>query len=258
MVTRRDIGVSFAPAKRAAVWPRPPRAGPLAGALALAAGRGGMAHHRLAAAGLASLLQHLGNEALALALAPVLRGAGRTRKSSSRRSVMAARKLRRVLSCEARGHACIARASRPTRHGGEAAPCRATPCADRLSTRPGAASFCLPPLPFAVAQGVGGPAALCCSQPAGERADGRAGAAGRARSRQDACTVDGCAGCCAKRGATARAARATTRRQQPERHARWHDERHGNVQRIGGRHGRVSSLTGCATPITADALTGPK
>jgi hypothetical protein len=33
---------------------------------------------------------------------------------------------------------------------------------------------------------------------------------------------------------------------------------HGNVQRIGGHHGRVSSQTGCATPITADALTGPK
>jgi hypothetical protein len=30
------------------------------------------------------------------------------------------------------------------------------------------------------------------------------------------------------------------------------------AQRIGGHHGRVSSQTGCATPITADALTGPK
>ena len=50
----------------------------------------------------------------------------------------------------------------------------------------------------------------------------------------------------------------TTRRQPLERHARWHDERHDNVQRIGGHHGRVSSQTGCATPITADALTGPK
>ena len=28
------------------------------------------------------------------------------------------------------------------------------------------------------------------------------------------------------------------------------------MQRIGGHHGRVSSQTGCATPITADALTG--
>ncbi|RYP44900.1 hypothetical protein DL770_011450 [Monosporascus sp. CRB-9-2] len=33
---------------------------------------------------------------------------------------------------------------------------------------------------------------------------------------------------------------------------------HGNVQRVGGHHGRDSSQTGCATPITADALTGPK
>jgi hypothetical protein len=32
---------------------------------------------------------------------------------------------------------------------------------------------------------------------------------------------------------------------------------HG-VQRIGGHHGRDSSQTGCATPITAAALTGPK
>jgi hypothetical protein len=51
-----------------------------------------------------------------------------------------------------------------------------------------------------------------------------------------------------------RTARATTRKQPAERHARWH----GNAQRIGGHHGRVSSQTGCATPITADALTGPK
>ena len=33
---------------------------------------------------------------------------------------------------------------------------------------------------------------------------------------------------------------------------------HGNVQRIDGHHGRDSSQTGCATPITTDALTGPK
>ena len=39
---------------------------------------------------------------------------------------------------------------------------------------------------------------------------------------------------------------------------RWHDKRHGGVQRIDGHHGRVSIQTGCATPITADALTGPK
>src|SRR5690554_274797 len=40
-------------------------------------------------------------------------------------------KLWRVRSCEARGHACIGAIPAPP------------PCADRLSTRPGAASFCL-------------------------------------------------------------------------------------------------------------------
>ena len=119
---------------------------------------------------------------------------------------------------------------------------------------------CLPPLPFAVAQGVGGPAALCCLQPARRRTRrwtrwGRRSGAFEARrlhgGRLRRMLREARRDC-------ARAARATTRRQQPERHARWHDERHGNVQRIGGRHGRVSSLTGCATPITADALTGPK
>jgi hypothetical protein len=33
---------------------------------------------------------------------------------------------------------------------------------------------------------------------------------------------------------------------------------HGSVQRIGRHHGRASSQTRCATPITVDALTGPK
>src|SRR5690606_19387955 len=81
-----------------------PRAGALAGA-----GRPRTAHRRLAAAGFAGLLEHLGNEALPLALAPVLRGAG-----AHAEIVVAAVghgcapcKLWRVLSCEARGHACI-------------------------------------------------------------------------------------------------------------------------------------------------------
>ncbi len=80
----------------------------LAGACAAATGCG-MAHRGLAAAGLARLLEHLGNEALALALAPVLRGAG-----AYPEIVVAAVghgcapcKLWRVRSCEARGHACI-------------------------------------------------------------------------------------------------------------------------------------------------------
>ena len=33
---------------------------------------------------------------------------------------------------------------------------------------------------------------------------------------------------------------------------------HGDVQRIDDLHGRDSNQTGCATPITADVLTGPK
>jgi hypothetical protein len=44
----------------------------------------------------------------------------------------------------------------------------------------------------------------------------------------------------------------------PDQHARWHDKMHGNVQRVGGHHGRFSSQTGCAMPITVDALIGPK
>jgi hypothetical protein len=136
MVTRRDMGVSFAPAKRAAVWPRPSRE---PGRWPVPAAR--TAHRRLAAAGFAGLLEHLGNEALPLALAPVLRGAG-----AHAEIVVAA--VGHGCSCKlgVSGRAkhadmpALARASRPTRHGGEAAPCRATPCADWLSTRPGAAS----------------------------------------------------------------------------------------------------------------------
>ena len=97
----------------------------------------------------------------------------------------------------------------------------------------------------------------CCasSQRAGERGDGhRPGAfearrlhVGRLRRRQREVRCE-----------CTRTARATTRRRPAERHARWHDKMHGNVQRVGGHHGRDSSQTGCATPITADALTGPK
>ncbi len=71
------------------------------------------------------------------------RGAPGNRRRGGR-SWQRPRKLRRLRACEARGHACIGAGLRPTRHGGKAAPCRATPCADRPSTRPGAASFVLP------------------------------------------------------------------------------------------------------------------
>ena len=132
------------------------------------------------------------------------------------------------------------------------------PRADWLSTRPCAASFCLafrlcPSLALRAAA-----ARRCCcasSQRAGERGDGhRPGAfearrlhVGRLRRRQREVRCE-----------CTRTARATTRRRTVERHARWHDERRGKVQRIGGHHGRVSSQIGCATPITANALTGPK
>ncbi|CAM5187914.1 hypothetical protein CDEN61S_01603 [Castellaniella denitrificans] len=81
------------------------RAGPLAGAPPGAAGSARTAHSGLAAAGLACLLEHLGDEALA----PILRGAG-----ADAEIVVAAVghgcvpcKLRRVRSCEARRHARI-------------------------------------------------------------------------------------------------------------------------------------------------------
>lgn len=144
--------------------------------------------------------------------------------------------------------------------GTVAKPLRAAPppCADRLWARPGAASFCLafrlcPSLPLRASSA----RRRCCtrSQPAGERANGRRPSAFEARRlhvgrlrrmlREVRCECT-------------RTARATTRRQQPERHTRWHEEMHGKVQRIGGLHGRDSSQTGCAMPITADALTGPK
>ena len=143
--------------------------------------------------------------------------------------------------------------------GTAAKPLRAAqpPCADGLSTRPGAASFCLafrlcPSLTLRASAARRRCAA--CSQRAGERANGRRPGAfearrlhvGRLRRRQREVRCE-----------CTRTARATTR-QRPERHARWHDKIHGDVQRVGGHHGRDSSQTGCATPITAEVLTGPK
>ncbi|ERJ35800.1 VirD2 components relaxase [Burkholderia sp. AU4i] len=81
------------------------RAGPLDGAPPGAASRPRTAHRGLAAAGLARLLEHLGDEALA----SVLRGAG-----ADAEIIIAAVghgyalcNLWRVRSCKARGHACI-------------------------------------------------------------------------------------------------------------------------------------------------------
>jgi len=95
------------------------RAGPLAGAKR----RCRTVRRRLAAAGLACLLEYLGNEALALALASVVRGAGPVRKSWLRRSVMAVLPASASVSGRAK-HAdmpALARASRHKRDGGEAA-----------------------------------------------------------------------------------------------------------------------------------------
>jgi len=69
------------------------------------------------------------------------------------------------------GRPVLARTSRHKRHGGEAAVCRATPTC-RLAFDAALCRVllsCLPPLPFAVAPGVGGPAALRCLQPARRR-----------------------------------------------------------------------------------------
>ena len=193
------MGVSFAPAKRAAVAAPQARAGPLPAALPepLAPGRRTEDLPLLALPACLSTLE--------TKLWPRFFGAlGRMRKSSSRRSVMAA--LLQALACP------VVRSTRTCLHWRGPAPQAArrrslraaTPCADWLSMRPGAAS-CLafrlcPSLPLRAS------AALCCtaaSPPANAQMD-KPGAAGRARSRQDACTSDGCA----EGGANARALHA--------------------------------------------------
>lgn len=140
--------------------------------------------------------------------------------------------------------------------GTAAKPLRAVfpPCADRLSTRPGAASFCLAfrLCPSLSLQATAARRRCCVNrQRAGESANGRRPGAFEARRlnvgrlrrmlRDVRCECTGTTG-------------AATLKQPAERHARWHVR----AQRIGGHHGRISGHTGCATPITADALTGPK
>lgn len=132
------------------------------------------------------------------------------------------------------------------------------PCADWLCRRPGAAPFCLafrlcPSLPLRAASARRRCAAG--SPLAGERANGQRPGAFEARrlhvGRQ----------CAVRRGCVRTVltmARPAPKHLPAERHARWHEEMHGNVQRISGHHGRASNQSGCATPITADALTGPK
>src|SRR3546814_17327093 len=85
MVTRRDMGVSFAPAKRAAVWPRPrrePGRWPARAPLPLDAGR---RTEDLPLLALPACLRTLETKPW-----PRLFGAlGRMRKASSRRSLLA-------------------------------------------------------------------------------------------------------------------------------------------------------------------------
>jgi hypothetical protein len=181
------------------------RAGPLAGALSAAAGAR-TAHRGLAAAGLACLLEHLGDEALA----PVLRGTG-----ADAEIVVAAVghgcapcKLWRVRSCEARGHACIGAGFAPQAARRRS---RAVPRHPHVQTGfrrgPVPRPFVLPsafaPRWRSGQRRPGGAAARAASAPANA-----ATAAGRARSRQDACTWEGSAECCAKCSANALALHA--------------------------------------------------
>ncbi len=185
MVTRRDMGVSFAPAKRAAVWPRPkrePGRWPVPAPLPLPPGRRTVDLPLLALPACLSTLETKPWPRFLGAL-------GRMRKSSSRRSVMAALPASSGVSGRAK-HAdmpALARASRPTRHGGEAAACRATHTC-RLAfdaARCRVLLSCLPPLPLAGASGSGGPAALLREQPARRRTRRRP-SAGRVRGKTPA------------------------------------------------------------------------
>src|SRR3546814_7744988 len=102
------------------------------------------------------------------------------------------------------------------------------------SDLPGAASFCLA---FRLCPSLSLRAAAarrrCCasSQRAGERANQCDEAAGRARSRQDACTLDGCAEGSAKCGANA-----------PALHAR----RHGDEQQNDTPDGTMRCTATCS------------
>jgi hypothetical protein len=257
MVTRRDMGVSFAPAKRAAVWPRPsrePGRWPACWPLPPATGRRTADLPPLALPACLSTLE------TKLWPWPLPRFFGRARAHPE-------------IVVAAVGHGCAPQAPacpgvRSTRtclhwrgprapRGTAAKPLRAAPPHVQTGFRRGPVSrlafrLC-PSLPLRASAA----RRRCCtsSQRAGEHANGRRPGAfearrlhvGRLRRRQREVRCE-----------CTRTARATTRRRTVERHARWHDERRGKVQRIGGHHGRVSSQTGCATPITADALTGPK
>lgn len=194
---------------------------------------GRTAHRRLAAAGFASLLEHPGNEALALAFASVLRGA-----RAHPEIVVAAvghgcdpDKLRRVRACEARGHACIGATLAPQSARRRS---RSVPRHPHVQTGfrrgPVPRPFVLPsafaPRCRSGRRRPGGAALLAVSPPANA-----AMAAGRARSRQDACTLDGCAGDSAKCGADTLAL---------------HARRHGNSSRNDMPDGTMRCTATCS------------
>lgn len=172
MVTRRDIGVSFAPAKRAAVWPRPsrePGRWPACWPLPPAVGRRTADLPPLALPACLSTLETklwpwplLGSSAR--------QGAPRNHGRRGRSwlcslQAPACPSVRSTRTCLHR------RVPRAHAHGGEAAPCRATPTC-RLALRAAECRTllsCLPPLPLAPAPGIGGPAALLHEQPARRR-----------------------------------------------------------------------------------------
>src|SRR5256885_9203291 len=185
MVTRRDMGVSFAPAKRAAVWPRPsrePGRWPMPAPLPLPPGRRTADLPLLAFPACLSTLETKPWPRFFGAL-------GRMRKSSSRRLVMAGLPASSGMSGRAKhvDMTASARASRPKRHGGKAAPCRATPTCRQAfdAARCRVLLSCLPHLPPASAPGNRGPVALLHQQPARRRTRIRP-QAGRVRGKTPA------------------------------------------------------------------------
>jgi hypothetical protein len=155
-------------------------------------------------------------------------------------------KLRRVRSCEARGHACIGAGLAP--HAARRRS-RSVPRHPHVQTGfrrgPVPRPFVLPsafaPRWRSGQRRPGGAAARAASAPANAPM-----AAGRARSRQDACTLDGCAGGSAKCGANA-----------PALHAR----RHGDEQQNDTPDGTMRCTATCSesaaimgvTPARPDA-----
>ena len=214
------------------------------------------AHRRLAAAGLACLLEHLGNEALAPTL---LRRAGRMR---NRRRGGRSRPSLKAATCpivRSTRLPCIGAVSAPSRHGGEAAAPRHPHVQTgfrrgRQVPRP---LSCLPPLPpLSLPASAAWRRCAACSQL--PMANAPRPQAGRVRGKTPA-----------------RWTAAPRQREVRRMHLALHARRHGGGstgwtrlmarqdarQRAANRRPSWAcsfSQTGCATPITADALTGLK